>query len=156
VSHEQSLLVDTAYHQEMRRLANQWLHINVKSFCSSEVRIDAIFVQNDLSHTLFNKLVIERPRTQHSMQSYHEQCHLQLLYVLHTGNNTIHTQNITTYKANDMLLLAIQKNYKIAINKTRKYTAHLCVYGTSDGQRPQSVFPITDFCNQQIASIHSS
>ena len=47
-----------------KTLANQWLDVDVKSLRSSEVWINTVLVQNYLSHTLLNQLVIQRPTMQ--------------------------------------------------------------------------------------------
>ena len=56
----------------MRKLANNWLHINIKSFRSPEVWIDTIFVQNNLRHALFNQLIIQRS-TKKQLNTLHHQ-----------------------------------------------------------------------------------
>lgn len=55
--------------KDTRSLANQRFHIDVKSLCSSEVWVDAVFVQNYLCDTFFNQLVIQRPTRHNRIQS---------------------------------------------------------------------------------------
>jgi len=63
--------------KDTKSLANQRLHINVKSLCSSEVWVDAVFVQNYLGDTFFNQLVIQRPAT-HNWTLWHSTNHITL------------------------------------------------------------------------------